>query len=218
MSRIAAGVLTFAIAGGSMAAAAQEVLDYQGLPFTNMTVAAPGSGSGAILDVVTSPLMGSITLAAPLGDNLHDAVVDPTSVNFSATPALAFFPVASPDYSYAFMFSTNNVGAITGWSFSISNGTGGGSNTEGFVSYTSEASGGTGEDSAYSTLTSPYINPITSPPGCCESSGYVDKPGSWTLARAVPEIDPASSVGGLTLLLGGLAIACGRRPARRWPA
>lgn len=29
-----------------------------------------------------------------------------------------------------------------------------------------------------------------------------------------PEIDPASAVGGLTLLLGGLAVLCGRRKAQ----
>lgn len=214
MGRFAAAVLATAVAGGSAPGFAQEVLDYQGLPFTSTTVVGPGPGSPVILDVVTSPLMGSITLAAPLGDNLHDALVDPTSVNFGTTPALAFFPTSSPAYSYEFMFSTNNVGAITGWSFTISNGTGGGSNTEGFVSYTSEASGGVGEDSAYSTLSSPYI-PITAPPGCCGSSGYVDKPGSWSI---VPEIDPAAAVNGLMLLLGGLAIARERWPVRRLSA
>jgi hypothetical protein len=57
----------------------------------------------------------------------------------------------------------------------------------------------------------PYMGPTINP---CTASASNGEAGVWTVTRT-PEIDPASAVSGLTLLLGGAAVLRGRRPPRR---
>ena len=71
----------------------------------------------------------------------------------------------------------------------------------------------TAQSRPLSTMTSCAPTPGT-------SCGYYAPPtdtgavGVIGTAAAVPEIDPSSAIGGLTLLFGGLAVLRGRRPAR----
>jgi hypothetical protein len=58
----------------------------------------------------------------------------------------------------------------------------------------------------YAPYTGSPVNPCT----VTVSNSSV---GVWSAAEA-PEIDPASAVGGLTLLLGGVAVLRGRRSVR----
>jgi hypothetical protein len=53
----------------------------------------------------------------------------------------------------------------------------------------------------------PYMGPTINP---CRADASNSKAGVWTVTRT-PEIDPASAVSGLTLLLGGVAVLRGRR-------
>ena len=42
-------------------------------------------------------------------------------------------------------------------------------------------------------------------------NNYYDNEHEWTPQTRAPEIDPASAISGMTLLLGGLAVVRGRR-------
>jgi hypothetical protein len=68
-------------------------------------VASPGNGFS-----ITGPLVGSVTLAAPLAANLVSATVLPLSWNFAAVPSAA---------TASFSFTTDANGHITGWSVSL---------------------------------------------------------------------------------------------------
>jgi hypothetical protein len=112
-----------------------------------------------------------------------------------------------------FAFSTNGNGAIDGWSISLDGSVPGpGGYT---LTATSVDIGGVGGDAV--TLSSSCTAYFSAPPGApqsfsCGATGSNSKAGVWTppAARA-PEIDPASVASGLTLLLGGIAVMCGRR-------
>lgn len=181
-------------------------LDYQGSVLTNVS----SSGNGSFPDVPTlSSLVGDVVLGSPLGANLNNASVIPTAFSFNAP--LINSELFSPGYtgsSASFEFSTNNAGKITGWSVDLS------------FTYlgTNSPSGnsivlGLGGDSYTGFGSTPDG---CGPPGGCsllvqESSAT---PGVWSVPQKAPEIDPATAAGGLTLLLGGLAVLRGGRRLR----
>ena len=177
-------------------------LDYQGSIFTNVSI----SGNGSFPDVPTlSSVVGDVVLSAPLGANLNDVTLVPTAFSFNApllNSDLFAFPCCGNTSS--FQFTTNKMGAITGWNIDLS---------FTFVGTNSPSGNsivlGTGGDS--------YTGFGSTPSGCAPTGGCSlliqesnTTPGVWSVAKA-PEIDPASAANGLTLLLGGLAVMRGRR-------
>src|ERR1700693_2455278 len=93
-------------------------LDYQGSIFTNVSV----SGNGSFPDVPTlSSIVGDVVLSAPLGANLNNATLVPTAFSFNApllnSDLFASLCCGNPS---SFAFTTNNIGAITGWNIDLS--------------------------------------------------------------------------------------------------
>ena len=203
------------LAAGSMvgpitANAQSTTYTYQGAPLSGGIDMNPPAGWTSISVPPILPvgtLSGSVTLSAPLGDNLDDFSVTPTEITMlTGDTGLEFRSTVA--------FSTNGKGAIDGWSMSLAGfvgGLGGWSET-----LTSSDIGGVGGDSAtISTSCTAYFSPSSLQPPqsfSCGSSGSNTTPGVWTSPAAkAPEIDPASAVSGLTLLLGGVAVLRGRQ-------
>jgi hypothetical protein len=178
-------------------------LDYQGSIFTSVSV----SGNGSFPDVPTlSSVVGDVVLSAPLGANLSDVTLVPTAFSFNApllNSGLFTFPCCGNISSFA--FTTNNMGAITGWNIDLS---------FTFVGTNSPS----GNSIVLGTSGDSYTGFGSTPSGCAPSGGcslFIQEntttAGVWSVAQKAPEIDPASAASGMTLLLGGLAVMRGRR-------
>lgn len=206
------GFLFCAFYTASMAAHSQaETLVYQGVVFTNAAMSLPVEGITSPPFSVGESIDLSISINAPLGDNLAMAVVTPFALTITSPGQMNFLPPGPGTvFSDAFAFSTNSTGNITGWSFSIQDGPQVGTNSSVVFTVTSTGAGGKGGDSANAVYFSPEFSNPNEPPGCCFSSASVNVPGSWTVTRA-PEINSASAISSLTLLFGGLAVLRGRR-------
>jgi hypothetical protein len=213
------GLLSVALMAAPIAASAQtETLVYQGNLFSsagNTVFGTPPPGFNTPFFVSTQDsIIAEITLSSPLGQNLNNAVVVPPNVTIAVvgpdiTPIeIANFtndtnPASFPGYP-SFTFSTIN-GAITGWSFSgalIDIGQGGY-----HVSVSSTSLG-----DSYNANTdglAPRNGGSSGTPGTLSGASN-STPGTWSVA---PEIDPASTGSGLTLLLGSLVVMRGRRAA-----
>jgi hypothetical protein len=157
-------------------------------------------------NVEVGTLSGFVTLSAPLGDNLNDSSVTPTRIQmFSGVTGQLFMGTVA--------FSTNGNRAVDGWSMSLAGMVGGpGGWTETMTS--SDIAGGVGGDYAeISTNCTAYFSSGKPPQNfSCGSTGSNTTPGVWTgPPTRAPEIDPASAAGGLSLLLGGVAVLRGRR-------
>lgn len=143
---------------------------------------------------------GSVVLSNPLPLN-GTTMVDPTSANF-----LLPGPIGSIFWNGSngtFQFTTSN-GAVTGWDV------------------------GLGECPCYGTETLSLVNggdsyslnigftPDAGPDQTLYSGSTSGTSGTWVAegAAEAPEIDPSSAIGGLTLLLGGLAVVRGRSSTR----
>jgi hypothetical protein len=198
------GLVTIvALLAGPMVANAQvTTLDYQGSIFTNMSV----SGNGSFPDVPTlSSVVGDVVLSAPLGANLNDVTLVPTAFSFNA-PLLNsdLFTVICCGNTDSFAFTTNSMGAITGWNVDLS---------FTFVGTNSPS----GNSVVLGTSGDSYVGFGSTPFGCGQNGCSLliqesnTTPGVWSVAQKAPEIDPASAASGLTLLLGGLAVIRGRR-------
>ena len=99
--------------------------------------------------------------------------------------------------------STNSSGAITGWNFFTNPITTDGSHyIDVWSTYPTTLPTIFGDTTDYV-----QVNPLL---GFYTDAAIGTTPGSWS-ASSVPEIEPASAVGGLTLLFGGLAVLRGRR-------
>ena len=203
------GMLAVGSMVGPISANAQAATyTYQGAPlFGGVDISPPAGASSFTLppNIAVGTLSGFIILSAPLGDNLN---------NVSVTPAFVDISTGSPLFRGDFTFSTNASGAIDGWSISL-DGSVPGPGGYGLTA-TSVDIGGVGGDSAtMSTTCTAFFSPPFGPPPqnfSCGASGSNMTPGVWTSPAAqVPEIDPASATSGLTLLLGGMAVLCGRR-------
>lgn len=192
MSNKILGFLALSLSAASMANAQSETLLYTGQYLTDFSTVGPVAVSGNI--------SGYLTLDALLAPNLSDAVVTPITFSFNgAMPLSGDFAASGALLSDVFQFTTDSTGAITGWGFTLSGTDGSNTVYETSVAY----SDGSGSD--FVSLYSP-----TTDPTCCSSAGSVNAPGTWTTVTA-PEIDPASAAGGITLLLGGVAVLRGRR-------
>jgi hypothetical protein len=204
------GSVAVALLAGPMCANAQSTTyTYQGDAFTagSLSITPPAGATSFTMppNLGVGPLNGFITLSAPLGDNLNNVNVTPTFVDILSG--------GNPLFRGVFAFSTNGNGAIDGWSISLDGSVPGpGGYT---LTATSVDIGGVGGDAV--TLSSSCTAYFSAPPGApqsfsCGATGSNSKAGVWTSPAArAPEIDPASVASGLTLLLGGFAVMCGRR-------
>jgi len=159
---------------------------------------------------------GELVLGSPLGDSLNNAAVTPLSWSFDSNTQFGSIYLNSsnpfargPGESMSFMFSTDANGVLTGWSIAVVGGIFQGTNSPSFAQITIGNAG--------DTFSTGFSSPSCAvPPGvpapCYTVTESNAASGSWssTIARA-PEIDFTSSAGGLTLLLGGIAVLRGRR-------
>jgi hypothetical protein len=201
------GSVAVALLAGPISANAQPTTyTYQGDAFTAGTydLNPPAGFTGVLVppNFGVGPLNGFITLSAPLGDNLNNVTVTPTFVDISSDINTLFKGV--------FVFSTNGQGAIDRWSMSLDGSYNGFSGLT--LTATSSDIGGVGGDSVAMSETCTAFFPLQPPQRfACGDTGSNMKPGVWTSPTRAPEIDPASAASGLTLLLGGVAVLCGRR-------
>lgn len=195
------GLLVVLLFLATPAANAQvTTLDYQGAVFTTVST----SGNTIFPDLPTLPfVVGDVVFSAPLASNLNDATLVPIAFSFNA-------PLLNSDIgiccgSASFAFTTNNVGAITGWNVDLSltiASTNSPSNNTLVLGASGDAYGGFGS--------SPSVCGLQG--GCFQMLGESNTtPGVWTVEHQAPEIDPASAASGLTLLFGGLTVLRGRR-------
>jgi hypothetical protein len=201
------GLLAACLIAAPIAVRAQtETLYYQG-SIMNGSVSESGYAPPAPF-----AFSGSIVLSSPLGANLNDATIVPTSWGFNSPlgELNSTFAAEQPDDSGATFEFTTVKGKITGWSIDLYGGIDESTNSPSYESGLIGLSG----DSYSGGFSSPSCN---APPGfptpCFAVSFANSKPGAWTASVNTPELDPASLAGGLTLLLGGLAVLCGRRVA-----
>src|SRR5579871_3095495 len=129
MSKITLFLVSLALAGSIQA---QEVLDYQGAPYTSIHTVLHPNPQGFNVMVPSYSLgeaiSGSITLSSPLMPNMSDVAVIPSSLLFTDGNVgtvgqggpfqLTNAPgtSGSPD---VFHFWTNASGQITNWNFSL---------------------------------------------------------------------------------------------------
>jgi hypothetical protein len=194
------GLLGLCVAA-SIANARTETLDYVGSVMS--VVSESGYASPAPFAMI-----GSVTLSSPLGANLTDAVITPSAWSFN-TPlgelSSAFAATQPYDSGATFEISTVH-GAITSWTIDLFGGITGGTNSPSAESAVLQ----TGGDSYSGYFSSPSC---AAPPGvptpCFQLSLANTQGGIWTNLNA-PELDAASPAAALTLLLGGLAVLCGR--------
>jgi hypothetical protein len=193
------------LAAASMAANSQtETLTYSGDQLTGTMQVTTSSGpDGDTVSMYTTPLDGTVTgtvvLASPL------PLFGTTTVGASNLESASFNipgPIGSifdyPGGPGSLTFTTTD-GVITGWNVSF-----GECPCYGSQNLTLSNPGG----DSYS------INIIPTPDAGPDQTIYQGNAsgtsGEWETSEA-PEIDPASAVGGLTLLIGGIAVARGRR-------
>jgi len=189
VNTISKWILAVALIGASASAGAQNVTyDYTGNNFITVY------GSYTTADSV----QGTFTVAGGLGDNLNDQSVTP--IAFSVTDGVQTLSSLNGAVTDDLIFSTNAAGAITAWEFYFTLG-------DGYIVSCKDLCGAGGYDQGTpeNTLACGY--------GACDF-GTKLTPGSWAVANQAPEIDPASAISGLALLVGGLVVLRGRRPQR----
>ncbi len=203
---VAIGLLEMSV----VANAQTETLEYTGSPFTSL------SFTGTMSDAVANSIpqnTGELVLSSPLGDNLHNFAVTPVSWSFnSSTPNSVFLksnnPFPGPGDVATFLFSTNANGMLTAWNIVVSGGILQNATATSFAAVTINTAG----DSFSSGASSPSCSLFKPNTACFTLKQSNTAAGVWTVSLAkAPEIDPASASTGLTLLLGGLAVLCGRR-------
>jgi hypothetical protein len=205
------GSVAIALLAGPMVSNAQtETLDYIGSPFTSFGFT--GTMSDALANSIPQNT-GEIVLSSPLGDNLHNFAVTPVSWSFDrSTPNGVFLrsnsPFPGPDDVATFLFSTNASGMLTAWNIVVSGGILQDTTAQSFAAVTINNAG----DSFSSGTGSPSCQLPEPATACFTLKQSNTAAGAWTATFAkAPEIDPASAASGLMLLLGGLAVVCGRR-------
>jgi hypothetical protein len=195
-----------------VASAQPETLDYVGSAFTSVTI------SGNLTNGLHSLILentGEVVLSSPLGDNLHNAAVTPTSWSFDSTTQFGSIylnsnnPFSGQNPPPMFMFSTDANGVLTGWNIDIVGGIFGGTNSPSFASVTITNPG--------DTFSSGFSTPsCAAPPGvvtpCFNILESNSAAGHWSsTVRSAPEIEPASAASGLTLFFGALAVMLSKR-------
>lgn len=208
-------------------AQAQTTYDYSGAQLSGTQVGSfiGPDGEGGTFPYCCATLEGSMTLASPLAPNLNDAIVDPTALTFSLVGIYAggSYPQgviqsggplvyagqyspnpygAGPDQdillTYTTQVSTNSTGQITGWDFTLANGTGGPGGWQATVT-------SSGDTASYNESDHGPLYKLSSTVA-----------GDWSVAgggsaEAAPEINPDGAVPAVTMLLGLMAVIRGRR-------
>ena len=206
---LAVGILAAPI----MANAQTETLDYIGSPFTSLSI--DGNLSNGLANAIPQNA-GELVLASPLGDNLNNVAVIPISWSFDSNTQLGSIYLNSSNPaagdsgdSMSFLFSTDANGVLTGWNIAVVGGIFDSTSGKSFAAITITNAG--------DSFSSGFSNPLCgAPPGvpvdCYTVTESNAAAGFWkaTVTQA-PEMDPASTASGLTLLLGGLAVLRSRR-------
>jgi hypothetical protein len=210
-----------ALCGSMSAQAASETLTYTSAAFTSVWDASSSSAGNV---AVGSDFTTTLTLSAPLGNNLNNAneSSDVTSLVFTTvdggkTDTITVTPGQGAGSS--FYFTTNSSGQITGWDFTAGVTSPSAPSSDMLFhscsndncasgSYNGQGYGVTGDWYDYLPSSSTAADGCTySTPTSCgaNSSGSV---GKWMVA---PELSASNAGTGLTLLFGGLAVLVGRR-------
>lgn len=194
-------------------------------------------GNNELPVLPTSPFVGSMTASFTVDGSVsaNNLTLAAFSVNFSgndfiggnrasfSTGELLNAPDAFATVPLGFNITTSN-GAITGatlnWSdlFDVYHGPSSivniGPNGDSLAYFYGTTDGGcqnfvgiAGTPGNPSVPTFSYTGPSVNP---CSLEGSSKTAGSW-IVSTVPEIDPASATGGVTLLIGGLMMLRGRR-------
>jgi hypothetical protein len=192
-----------------MFASAQQMWDYTGsvlVGTSNSSTQYPGQSAPL---PQYSPITGYFTVAQSLGDNLNNVLITPATFDMTEGATSVVFvngqnqgALQSYDSLYV---STNANGQIVGWSMNFGAGAQSASNPFYFNATSSQSGDST--------------NGYTGSFGCCSTSWTASNntAGVWVdppVSASAPEIDPASAAAGLLLLIGGLAVARGRRHSR----
>ncbi len=191
------GWLAAALLIGPLAAQAQVTLDYSNGDFS-----------------------GTITLNTPLPQNGHDILVSPSEFSFgnlgygagydSLCPSCGYTLGGMVEYGGAtFQFSTVK-GHVSAWDINIDFTGTPGTNTQTLLDATISNSGAWYTQETFGAACEPAPG---QPSPCQPISESVKQAGTWT-ATVAPEIDPASAIAGLTLLVGSLGVLRGRRSTR----
>jgi hypothetical protein len=230
------GLLAVGLTAGPIAVNAQTTtLDYQGTVMSGISTYLP-VGQTAATPLPTANLTATLTASLTVTGSLsaRDLFLVSYDINlngrsngtdFSLTHITAGPPDvireggAVPtfcDFTTCIDLTTSH-GAFTGATIDLSN-------NPFHTSFDHVVIGPTGDSFAFifattngscesilPTHNAPYTGPTINP---CKANASNGEAGVWTVTRT-PEIDPASAVSGLTLLLGGVAVLCGRRPPRR---
>jgi hypothetical protein len=204
------GLAAAALLSARMVNAQMETLDYTGGSFTTVSISGNNEGFANPIQNI-----GELVLSSPLGDNLHDFAVTPVSFNFDGNtvfgPALdsSTNPFTGPADAASFRFSTDAHGMLTAWDIVVSTTIFQGDNPESSAGVTINNAGDSFSANAGGSF---CLDPAGPPPGCFTIEASSALPGVWKASvTSAPEIDPALAAGGLTLLLGGLAVLRGRR-------
>jgi hypothetical protein len=187
---LALGVM---IMGAPLAASAQETLDYSAGIFS-----------------------GEVTLNGPLPENGNDTIVAPTEFNFPGIGFGASYNYLCSGCGYAlggmselggasFSFSTVG-GRISAWDIGIDYTGTPGTNTETSLYATISNTGDSYTQQTFGFACTPTPG---QPNPCPPMSAGTSNVGGWT--TAVPEIDKSVALGGMMLLLVGVAVLRGRR-------
>jgi hypothetical protein len=174
----------FAFSLSSLAAQADVVYDYTGLDYT------VAFGSYTTSESVT----GTFTLAAPLADNLNDAIISP--VSFSISDGLQTITNANAATS-AFTFSTDATGNLTNWVITLTTSNTGG----GAIDIDGPGSGTPGDQVEYQN---------NSP-----NSSFAESIGSGTFTEVAPTPSPVPEPQSWALMLTGLALLLALRFSTR---
>jgi len=203
------------IAAPAVVRAQTETLDYTGSEFTSLSI--DGSVANGIQNSLTENT-GQFVLSAPLGEILNNVALTPLSWSFDSSTTEGNFYLNSGPQShdgaalFSALFSTNANGAIIGWSIAISNDDFGATNSPAYAGLTITNSGDTyaaGEAGVGCSAQYPG-----SPSTCFQISESNSAAGSWASTIEAPELDSDSAGAAVTLLLGCLIVASGRRNLR----
>jgi hypothetical protein len=183
-----------------MFASAQQTWDY-----TGQTMSVTPNGEAPLsLDAV-------FVLGTPLNPNEANQIVTPTSWSINGMGLGSTYNTQYGGPSVSVVFTTVD-DSITAWDVIANSGPPQqGTNTFYYSSASIDSNGG---DSFNGYFTTPTCNaPAGVAVPCYNISESTTADGVWVdpPTAAAPEMDPASATAGLLLLIGGLAVARGRR-------
>jgi hypothetical protein len=172
----------------AVSAKADTTYTYTGNPFTS------GICFARVVVCLGASVDGSLTLASPLGDNLHDFAVKPESFSFEAAGLIVTnLEITAPS---TFAFSTNASGQINGWNISVT----GNADFNGFPALVTI---GSFSNLAFINGEDAEDNIVSSSPELGGQHGEIENlnmPGTWTVSSGTSVPEPTTG----TLLIAGL--------------